>query len=255
MTDCIIIIFCHQYSLKMDSTMATSVCDSLPDHEIGLPGETLLDEAHRLAFENAAVAGKRTTLKKANRDWNVGASDEEANEPTNRKISFCDSLSIVRICDDGTFEMVEKKNAFPFPVGTNPDVQTVSYGMDIEDKSALQNFDVAAVLKRNPTIIVAHFTGSGSEHEIETSFKIGFLIATPTYNKDTVCFIVLHANNEHISVINIDGTETHRGNLPVLRIGCIWCNARFQTDDVLTLQIYCPITKEYSTMECEVARI
>lgn len=223
--------------------------------------EAQLDGALRLAAENAAATRKRTTPKKANLDWNVGSSDEE-NEPTERKISFSGLLSVGRFAEDGTI-LAESKNAFPFPVGTNPDVQTVSYGMDIEgieDRSALQNFDVAAVLKNAPTTIVAHFIGTRATREIEASFKIGFLVATTTIGRDAVCFVVWHAKNDQISVINLEGTETHRGNLPALPIGWTWSGARFLTNDkdeqrtdainILELQMYNTATKEYSTLEC-----
>jgi hypothetical protein len=216
--------------------------------------EALLDGALRLAAENAAATLKSTTPKKANLDWNVGSSDEKENEPTERKISFSGLLSVGRFAEDGTI-LAENKNAFPFPVGTNPDVQTVSYGMDIkdiEDRSALQNFDVAAVLKNDPTTIVAYFTGTRPTREIKTGFGIGFLVATTTLGRDAVCFVVWHAKNDQISVINLEGTETHRGNLPALPIGWTWSGARFQTSYILELQMYNTASKEYSTMECQV---
>ena len=233
--------------------MATSLYLSQEPLEAPLLNEALLEEALRLAAKNAEATRKRTTLKMANSDWNVGSSDEES-EPTERKISFSGLLSVGRLTEDGTI-LAESKNAFPFPVGTNPDVQTVSYGMDIEgieDRSALQNFDVAAVLKNAPTTIVAHFIGTMPTREIEASFKIGFLVATTTLGRDAVCFVVWHAKNEQISVISLDGTETHRGNLPMLPIGWIWSNATVQSDDLLTLQMYNTASKEYSTMECQV---
>ena len=216
--------------------------------------EALLDGALRLAAENAAATRKSTTPKKANPDWNVSSSDEEENEPTERKILFSDLLLVGSFTDEHII-LTENKNAFPFPDGTNPAVQTVSYGMDIEgieDRSALQNFDVAAVLKNDPTTIVAHFIGTRAIREIKTSFKIGFLVATTTLGRDAVCFVVWHAKNDQISVINLEGTETHRGNLPALPIGWTWWNARFQTSYILELQMYNTTSKEYSTMECQV---
>lgn len=229
-------------SKNLSPKMATSFELSLVSLE-----EAQLEEAKLNAIKN----------KNANHEWKVGSSDEKKTETITRKssnVSFSDLLLVSSFTEDGIIQ-TEEKNAFPFPIGTNPDVRTCFYAMDIEiDRETLGNFDVAAVMNEDPTTICVHFTRSAPERkrEIETSFKIGFLIATTTPGRDAVCFVVWHADNEQISVINIDGTETHRGNLPMLPIGWIWCNATVQSDDVLTLQIYNPNSKEHSTLECHV---
>jgi len=235
----------------MDTSFCAATEESGLDHE--------LNYSLVLAKTNAEAtkSPKRTSSKKANREWKIGSPSDEENEgvdetlPT-RRISFGPELTVAKFYEDGTIQ-TESKNAFPFPVGTNPDVQTVSYGMDIEgieDRSALQNFDVAAVLKNDPQTIVVHFSGSSTSLEIETSFKIGFMVATPTFTGDAVCFVVWHAKNDQISVINLEGTETFRGNLPELPIGWTWSDAKFLTNESLELQIYNSAIKEYSTLEC-----
>ena len=107
-----------------------------------------LEAALALAKGNSTAKLPESTYSmKPNQDWKSGS------DAAKRKISFAAELTVAKFTEDGITE-VESKNAFPFPVGTNPDVQTVSYGLDIkdiEDRSALQNFDVAAVLAEKVT--------------------------------------------------------------------------------------------------------
>jgi hypothetical protein len=231
------------------------------DEEIRIDDALYAAAMNSVSLQNGQ---KRTTAKRANKAWEISSSSDEEELPIRpTRVSFSDQSTIAAYdIDTGAILEQEMTNAFPFPVGTNPDVQTCCYGMDVMEYNpgfqkprTTKRLDVAAVLKNEPTVIVAHFIGTPHPTEIDVGFKVGFMVATPTSACDDVCLVVWHADNQQITVFNLAGQPTQTGMLPTLPIGWIWSYAVFRTPDCLSLEIYNPANKTYQAVDCEMAHI